>query len=505
MYGIRRKEITLPANGWRPRKHQLPFWNSFAAGIDGESGGALRLLEVAHRRWGKDEVALHGAAVAAHQRIADYWHCLPKYSQARKAIWQATNPHTGRRRIDEAFPAELRANVNEQEMYIRLKCGSSWRVVGSDNPDSLVGAPPAGLVFSEWALANPSAWAFLAPIVEENNGWAMFITTPRGRNHCHSMHEMAKKSPRWFAEICDVHKSGYSLERVENARAEYHSIFGPDQGDALIEQEYFCSFDAAILGSYWGKPLSDALRAGRIRRVIPQAGFPVHRAWDLGIGDSTAIWFFQIIGREIHVLGYYESHGIGIDQYAIQIKKQLELYRNEARTAALKAGNSSLEKLHTLLRVMNGGTDFVPHDATARELGNKGKTRVEAMIEEELDPDVVLLHRVEDGINAARRILPICYFDELGCQRGLENLRHYRAEWNDKKKTFTDRPEHDFSSHAADAFRYLAMAYEEQIAAPKPVKEKHFEIGADDRVNEVTIDDLWALRDGESENVLGYS
>ncbi len=300
-------------------------------------------------------------------------------------------------------------------------------------------------------------------------------------------------------------KSGYPLERVENARAEYHGIFGPDQGDALIEQEYFCSFDAAILGSYWGKPLADAMRAGRICRVAPQIGFPVHRAWDLGIGDSTAIWFFQIIGREIHVLGYYESHGIGIDQYAIEIKRRLEVYRKEATSEAIREGRYAFERLHALRQLMNGGTDYVPHDAMARELGNKGKTRVEAMIEEGLEPEVVMLQRVEDGINAARRILPLTWFDQDGCQRGLENLRHYRAEWNDKKKTFTDTPEHDFSSHAADAFRYLATAYEEEIIAPRPAKDKVMEIGADDRVNQVTIDDLWPLPDGEMENVLGYN
>jgi phage terminase large subunit len=168
--------ITLP-HKWSPRPYQKRLWSYL-------EGGGKRAIEIAHRRWGKDDVALHWAACAAMQRPASYWHMLPNYSQARKAIWTAVNPHTGKRRIDEAFPAAIRSATLENEMFIRFKNGSTWQVIGSDNYDSLVGTPPAGIVFSEWARANPASWGYLAPILLENDGWALFITTPIGRNHC---------------------------------------------------------------------------------------------------------------------------------------------------------------------------------------------------------------------------------------------------------------------------------------------------------------------------------
>ena len=165
--------IDLPANGWIERPHQRRLWSYLQR-------GGRRAIEVAHRRWGKDDVALHHTCIAAHERTATYWHCLPEYAQARKAIWTAVNPHTGVQRIDEAFPREIRENTNDQEMFIRFKCGSTWQVIGSDRYNSLVGAGVAGVVFSEWALANPAAWGYISPMMRENNGWALFITTPRG-------------------------------------------------------------------------------------------------------------------------------------------------------------------------------------------------------------------------------------------------------------------------------------------------------------------------------------
>ena len=211
----------LIPNIWLPRIYQRPAWAAW------QRRGIKRSLLIWHRRAGKDELALHKAAAAAHLRTATYWHALPEYAQARKAIWNAINPHTGRRRIDEAFPHELRASVNDQEMFIRFNSGSTWQVVGCDRYDSLVGTPPAGGVFSEWALANPAAWGYLAPILAENGGWADFITTPRGRNHVKSMLDMARGDPGWFTQVLTVDDTGaISRHAVEQQRKEYHSLFG---------------------------------------------------------------------------------------------------------------------------------------------------------------------------------------------------------------------------------------------------------------------------------------
>lgn len=396
--------------------------------------GGKRAIEIAHRRWGKDDVLLHRTAVAAHERVATYWHCLPEYAQARKAVWAAVNPHTGRRRIDEAFPRELRESTNEQEMFIRFKNGSTWQLIGSDRYDGLVGAGTAGVVFSEWALANPSSWGYIRPMVEENNGWAAFITTPRGRNHAKAMFEMAQQTPGWFAELSSVLDTGaMTTAQLADAQAEYRALYGDDIGQAQFDQEYLCSFNAAILGAFYAREMASVRAEGRVRETEAVPGYHVHTAWDLGMRDSTAIWFFQVVGREILVLDYYASHGAGIEHYA-------EIVRSKP-----------------WLR----GTDYVPHDARVRELGT-GRTRIEVMQECGLSPRVVPRMTKLDGINAVRQTLRRCVFDPA-CEDGLAALEQYRREWDDERKTFRENEVHDWTSHAADAFRYLAAAWE---AAP---------------------------------------
>lgn len=437
-------EISLPHN-WEPRGYQLPSWNAWEQ-------GCKRLLLIWHRRAGKDDVALNMAAVAAAEKPANYWHCLPLYEQARKAIWEAVNPHSGKRRIDEAFPMELRKRTDNGSMTIEFKTGSIWRVVGSDNPNSLVGAPPLGIVFSEWALSNPSAWGYLAPILAENGGWAAFITTPRGRNHVKTMLDMARKNPAWFAEVLTPTETGFPISRIEEQRVEYQAIFGADQGDALIDQEYWCSFEAAILGAYWGKEMVKAEREGRITSVPHEPLLKVHTVWDLGVGDATAIWFFQVHTNELRVIDYYEADGYAATHYTDMLDKR-----------ATTHGYSY-------------GDDWVPHDAKVREWTNDGiggfaKTRIQTLIEKGRRPKLVPDHRREDGINAARRVVDRALFDEKSCEKGLECLRQYRREWDDKLKVFSNTPQHDWTSHGADAWRYLAMAYKELKPLPDPARK----------------------------------
>src|SRR5580704_12072582 len=277
-----RPKIRIP-NNWAPRDYQMNVWRYL------ERGGK-RAICVWHRRAGKDDVCLHWAAASMIDKPATYWHMLPAYSQGRKAIWTAVNPHTGKRRIDQAFPHELRANTNEQEMFIRLKNGATWQVLGSDRYDAAVGSPPYGITFSEWALSNPAAWAYLAPIVIENGGWALFITTARGRNHAKSMLDMAQTREDWFSEVLPVNVTGAMSEAaVEQQRVEYTGIFGQEAADALIDQEYYCSFEAAILGAYWGKDMLLAEQQGRICDVPVNPDLPVQTAWDIGVDDAMAI------------------------------------------------------------------------------------------------------------------------------------------------------------------------------------------------------------------------
>lgn len=471
--------IRIPANNWRPRPYQMPAWTAWERGV-------RRLVLCWHRRSGKDEISLHIAAIAAHLRPANYWHCLPQFSSARRAIWEAVNPHTGKKRIDEAFPKELRKTTREDTMTIEFKSGSVWRVVGSDNPDSLVGAPPAGIVFSEWALSNPSAWGYLAPILDENDGWAIFIATPRGRNHFKNMLDMAATTPGWFGETLTVRETDYSMERVERQREEYHDIFGHDAGDALIEQEYFCSFEAAILGAYYGKEMVLAEQQGRIKPLKPVKGYPVHTAWDLGVSrhaDTMAIWFWQVVpgdtGRSwIQWLGFHTASGMAIPYYADVIKQRAKTWGYDC------------------------GTDFVPHDALVPEMTSSGKDgkaklRIEVMIECGLKPKVVANHFVADGRSALRQIFPRILMDPKECGVGLEALRQHQTEWDDDKKCFKDTPLKDWTCHPADAARIMAMAFKE-LAVVAPVKPQRALMPVAGSLPPgmvgVTLNDLWDMK-----------
>lgn len=391
----------------------------------------------------KDEVALHWTAVAAHRRIGTYWHMLPEATQARKAIWEAVNPLTGRRRIDDAFPREIREVTRENEMFIRFKWGSTWQVVGSDNYRSLVGTPPVGLVLSEWAKAHPGAWAYLMPILVENDGWALAITTPEGRNHAHSMYEMARADINWHAEVSTADDTGaISGAAIEQQRKEYHAIFGIEAGDALIEQEFYCSWNAAILGAYWGKELERAEREGRICKLDPIEGYPIETAWDIGIDDPMAIWVFQRGPGWLNIIDYVEGSGHGFDFYCRWLDE----------------------------RGYHGGADWVPHDAKQREPGAPaGRTRIQTLMQLGRNPRLVPNHKLMDRINAGRRLLPRIRIDEDYCQAGINCLRHYRAEWDQNNRTFRRTPLHDWSSHGADAFGYLAVAVEiPEIQSKKP-------------------------------------
>lgn len=450
--------ITLP-NRWKPRTYQLPLWNYL------ESGGK-RAIEIAHRRWGKDDLILHRTAIAAFERPASYWHMLPLQTQARKAIWSAVNPHTGKRRIDEAFPRELRNRTLEDEMFIEFKNGATWQVVASDRYDSLVGAGVAGVTFSEFALANPSAWGYIRPMIEENNGWATFITTPRGRNHAKSLYDMAKDNPKWFAEVSSVHDTGsLSPQQLDDSLKEYIAMYGEDIGRAQFEQEYLCSFNAAILGAFYAREMSNVRTEGRISEdVIAVKGSPVHRAWDIGVRDDTSIWWFQVVGTQVYILDCYSQSGVGLDHYADIVAKKREEHG------------------------WIDGKDYVPHDAKVKEW-TSGRTRVETMMEYKLNPQLVPMATKLDGINAVRRTLPVTVFHPRCEEQGIAALEQYRREWDDDKKTFRASEVHDWSSHLSDAFRYLALSW--RHAPREEEKPKQYEsFAVPDTIDEWTAPPL---------------
>lgn len=429
-------EITLP-NGWAPRDYQDPLWRFM-------HGGGKRASVIWPRRHGKDDVALHFTACASHERIGVYWHLLPQQNQARKAIWDAINPHTGRRRIDDAFPKELRESTREQDMMIRLKCGSTWQVIGSDNYDALVGTPPVGVVFSEWALSNPQAWSLIRPILAENGGWSMFITTPRGRNHAHRMHEMATASVDWFAERLIATDTGvFSPEVLETERQELIAERGEEDGDAIFQQEYMTSFSAGLPGAYYAKTIDKIEADGRITFVPYNPQKQVHTAWDLGRNDATVIWFVQSHGSGWNVIDYYANTSLGIDHYVKVVKD----------------------------RGYNYGEHLLPHDAENEHLISTTGSIAETATSMGLRGVRVVprTSSVANDINEVRQLLPLCQFDKNKTEKGVDALRSYRRIWDEKLKAYRDTPLHDWASDPADAFRTFAIGKPRDVMAAKPI------------------------------------
>jgi hypothetical protein len=405
-------------------------------------------MAVWNRRAGKDELALHFAMIAAQRRVGNYVHCLPLYSQARKAIWQAVNPHSGKRRIFEAFPEALRASVNETEMAIKFKNGSTWSLIGSDCYDTaLVGTSVAGIVWSEYALANPSAWAYARPILEENQGWALFITTPRGRNHAWDLAKYAERSDDWFYQLLTVNDTHVLTgEQLAETLTEYKALYG-EAGENLYAQEFYCDWAAALLGAIFSAEMKAVRDEGRICEIEPLPGVRVDRSWDLGMRDDTCVWFFQVVGTQVYLYDCISTSGAS-----------LEWWRDKIASIHEERG-----WLH--------GTDYVPHDAKVRELST-GRTRVETMKALGLSPMLAPDATLQDGINAARRTLPFCVFHPRCEDKGIPALEQYQREWDDEKKCFRASPLHDWCSDRVDSFRYLSLSWKKApprlAEVPKP-------------------------------------
>lgn len=419
--------VTLPNGGWRPRDYQWDVWEYLR-------NGGKRALLFWHRRSGKDDVALHFGAISSQLRVGNYWHMLPEQAQARKAIWNAVNPKTGKRRIDDAFPLAMRKRTLDNEMLIEMVNGSTWQVLGSDNYDSLVGSNPVGCTFSEWALCDPRAWAYISPILEENGGWAAFITTARGKNHAYNMYQAMRKNPNWFCQVLDANKTGiFSQEQLGDILSELQGLHGNELGYALYSQEYLSSFDAAVVGAVYGAEMAKARTDGRILSVPYSREKPVYTIWDIGGSDSTSIWFVQIVGNEVRLIDYYENRLKDIAHYAQVLRERGYAYSD----------------------------CYLPHDAFNRGSAVLAVGKTIAQLLEGFEFSVKQSPKLgtakQAGIQAARMMLSRCYFDETKTARGVDCLTNYRYDDSSIQGELQREPLHDWASHGADAFGYIAM------------------------------------------------
>jgi hypothetical protein len=391
-------------------------------------------IAVCHRRCGKTVAAAQRLLLSAltcskpNPRVA---YIAPTHGQAKRSAWDYFR--------DLAAPV-LAAPPHESELRLDLVNGGRISCYGAENGEALRGVYLDDCCLDEAADMAPSFWpTVVRPTLSDRAGRALFIGTPKGRNEFFRIYEAARGDPTWTALLLRASDTGAISEaELEAARR--------DLTAEQWAQEYNCSFDAAILGAYFAKELDEAQNAGRITSVPYDPEVPVYTAWDLGISDSTAIWFFQVVGTEIHVIDYYEASGYGLPHYA----------------SVLSA------------RGYNYGAEYLPHDARARQLGT-GRSLWETLRSlTNRIPRIVPHQNVMDGINAARLTIGSAWFDEDKCHDGLEMLRAYRADYDDKRKVFTDKPRHDFASHGADSWRYLSLAWREmQPEKPKapPVRD----------------------------------
>lgn len=394
---------------------------------------------VVHRRGGKTMFALAQLVRAALERRGLYAYVAPLLNQARRNVWR--NPETSLPQLVKDIPG---VKVLDGEMSIELPNGSLIRILGADYPDAIRGLGLHGAVLDEVAQMPWNTWAeVVRPALSDHEGWALFIGTPKGGvgNLFFELYEGAAATDgAWGRMLLTVVDTGW----LTVSKAEVEQL-KRDMPEDSFAQEYMCSWTATVRGSYYARLVDEAVEARRVITLRPQESQLVKTAWDLGIGDATAIIWWQQAGNEIHVLRGYEAEGEGLAHYVGVLQQQQKAWK-------------------TLY-----GDHYLPHDAEARELGT-GKSRRDVLRGLGVNTKVIPRLSIEDGIEAVRQIFRRCWFDAAGCHALLLALRQYRREENRLSGELKDRPHHGPESHYADAFRMLALAVKNPQAKPLPVR-----------------------------------
>ena len=408
---------------------------------------------VAHRRCGKTVSCINDLiyrALTEDKEHGQYAYVAPYYSQAKNIAWDYL----------QRYAKPVLAKANQSELWVELINGAKIKLYGADNPDALRGLYLDGVVLDEYADMRPRMWGeIIRPLLADRQGWAVFIGTPKGHNAFYDIYNNATKSDSWFVKTLRASQTKL-LPEAELLDAQ--ASMSPDQ----YEQEMECSFEAAIMGAYYGKEMRMLTDGGRITKVEYDPLFPCHTSWDLGYSDDTAIWWFQVVYGELRILDYHSSNGHQVSYYT-------NLINAKEREFGYKYGHH-----------------YLPHDARAKTLASGGKSIIEqiASIIPLQSLKIVPSLSLQDGIQATRLALMRSWFDADRCQEGIECLRQYQREYDEDKKVFRDKPKHDFTSHGADAFRMLAIAWkEEDKTTPKDNSIRGIVVGQ----NQATLNDMW--------------
>lgn len=421
--------IRMP-HDWTPRGYQLPALKALDSGIK-------RAVLLWHRKAGKDTVALNWTAKTMVQAPTSVLYLLPEFGQAKRIVFRELNDK-GQTYLDQAFPKEIRdGQPNAQEGFLRLFNGSVFQLGGFDNIDRYIGAGPKIVIMSEYAVSPHAkrAWQLLQPILIRNGGIAIFPYTPRGNGHGRELYEVAERSPDWYVSKLTCEQTGIEVEagghKIPLAEAVERELAAGVIDESYARQEFWCSWEAPNSGSYYGRLLE--LAEPRITNVPHDPALPVYTWWDIGISDSTAIWFVQAHkGGELRCIDYYEADGEPLGHYLdVLNRKRMLGWAFEPRG------------------------QLVPHDFGAREF-TTGETREQAARALGWRMTVVPPGSIDEGIDAVRRVLPRVWFDRERCGKAIEKLRLYTKRFSTQLQMFTG-PQHDANSHCADAFRTGVM------------------------------------------------
>ena len=406
---------------------------------------------VAHRRAGKTVAAANDLIRAAAECQSPWPHfayVTPYRSQGKSVAWQYL----------KHYARPIMKSANEAELFITLLNGAKISIFGADNADAMRGLGFDGCFLDEYGDFRSSVWgSVIRPALSDRQGWCVFAGTPKGKNQFWDIYNTAQRIPsEWFCMALKASDSKLLPEGELNAAK---AQLSEDQ----YLQEMECSFEASILGAYFGTEMREATEQGRVTRVAYDNNVPTHTAWDLGYRDDTAVWFYQVIRDEVHIIDFYSVSGANIDEIAANI----------------------------LSRPYNFGKHHLPHDARAKTLAAAGKSVIEQLAVHfginslAIVPDL----SVQDGIQAVRKVLPQCWFDAERCNEGIEALRQYQREYDEDKKAFRQTPRHDWCSHPADAFRMLSIAWRSEPRVRQPDAAKPLMVGEQ---NTATLNDVWA-------------
>jgi len=392
------------------------------------------ILVVGHRRMGKSELMLNDVGVRAAMTPANYFYMFPEQEHARRAMMKSINKETGLRRIDEAFPPGFRiGDVKEQEMVVEVRSAGGKKSViqflGSDNYDAVRGASPYGIYLDEWADCDPQALAVLRPIVEQNGGYFRFLTTPKGQNHVWKQFCSQQGKPDWAVHYLQATETGvFTDAQLQTILDEYVSLYGPELGQGLYEQEYLCAFSTVTPGSYYIDLLLKLEKAGRMAGVLPRETEPVYAAMDLGWDDALAIWYTQVqADGEVALVGYEEMRKKSIPDVIKVLKEKPWHY----------------------------GALLLPHDGAHHEV-TSGETCETIFTRNGFL--VYVMPRTDEisQIASVRLLLPRCRFNATSCERGLTCLKAYHNKYRQDTDSWSPKAQHDWSSHGAKAFATLA-------------------------------------------------